>query len=342
MYIYYEYNFTFILISFLDMIYSMMKTWKSRHWATAMPHIGIIYEFTGDIYGIIVQLWEAKDAFADLEVWDKQRSVNIFRGGASDEQDIFQMGIENARRHGIIVLADKPNKAEGDCLFESVIDNINHRACFSDKLNEPVQHYREKWVSEMQQEFQKTDHFPGKEDIVRWNSAWDRQKKSNEYNVNDYNISDIVPAGLGHCVKKNILVFNVDKTSAWPVQIFAANHFHINIQPISDKPVLLVYNGGHYESLLPKSDGDAENCRILVKALQNQTYEKLNPKGYLKSNNNTNKRKRKISDSLIEQVNQGKKSKKDQDSSTGTTTSNEKEYCNVLSTLKTKIFFFTQ
>ena len=42
--------------------------------------------------------------------------------------------IQNAAWHGIKVNLVKPNKADGNCIFESVADNINTRPCFKEFL----------------------------------------------------------------------------------------------------------------------------------------------------------------------------------------------------------------
>ena len=100
-----------------------------------------------------------------------------YRGGGDDDDDsIFQKGIKVAKKHGINVKPDKPNRREGDCLFEAVVDNINHRDCFTEKLEKSIQEYREEFVSEMQLQFQQTDHYPGEQDHNKWNEAWDMQK----------------------------------------------------------------------------------------------------------------------------------------------------------------------
>jgi hypothetical protein len=61
------YNF----IYFSDKNYSMMKTWKPRNWASGLIYIGSIYEVIEEINEVISQLWEARDAFADLQAWDE-------------------------------------------------------------------------------------------------------------------------------------------------------------------------------------------------------------------------------------------------------------------------------
>ena len=42
-------------------------------------------------------------------------------------EGIFDAVVKVAENHGIKVKPDKLNPAAGDCLFDSIVDNINHR-----------------------------------------------------------------------------------------------------------------------------------------------------------------------------------------------------------------------
>ena len=187
---------------------------------------------------------------------------------------IFQKGIKIAQRHGIDLLPDKENKSVGDCLFQALIDNVNNRNCFSEKMNMPVQFYREKFATELHQEFQNSPFFPGKDHQQRWDNAWEKQKKQGKWNVDEFNVSDIMPAGMGHCMKKNILVFNVKKTAYEPVHVFRENFFRSHISPTTEEPILIVYNGCHYESLLPKTKNEQTKCIQLVNEFLVGSYDK--------------------------------------------------------------------
>ena len=168
-------------------------------------------------------------SMGNAKVHKKTTKVAKYRGGGDDndeEKSIFEKGIEIAKKHGINVKAGIPNKKQGDCLFEAVVDNINQRKCFTEKLDKSIQEYREEFVSEMQLQFQQTDHYPGEHEHDNWNEEWERQKNQGEYNVNEYNISDIVPTAMGHCVQKNIMIINVAQNNQDPVQICKSTYFH--------------------------------------------------------------------------------------------------------------------
>ena len=214
-----------------------------------------------------------------MKIKNYRQFFRTLKGGGPDDSSIFSLGIENAKMHGINVVADTPNRANGDCLFEAVIDNINHRQCFPDKLIRPVQEYREDWSADLMGLYHDTAHYPGDQQLDDWIAAWDKQMNPGEYNVDEYSVSDLVPAGLGHCVSKDILVFNVSSNSTYPVDFYPANIF--NKEPTTLIPLLLVYNGNHYESLLPVNQRDIDRSVQLVNSLKSQTYNEGNPTGYL-------------------------------------------------------------
>ena len=72
--------------------------------------------------------------------------VKELRGGSSnDTSNILSMvvtSIKNAATHGIRLQHGTPNRADGDCIFESILDNISLRSCFEEVLNGPSEYYR--------------------------------------------------------------------------------------------------------------------------------------------------------------------------------------------------------
>ena len=163
-------------------------------------------------------------------------------------EGIFDAVVKVAENHGFKVKPDKPNAAEGDCLFDSIVDNVNHRPDdFPEKLLDGVDSYRELWVTELEEQYKTTAAFPGyhgkemtDEELGEWTAAWTQQKNPREYNVNNYNVSDLTPQGLGHCINRNILVFSTDPNE--PVQIFRANFFDNDIVPTTEVPVVIAYD----------------------------------------------------------------------------------------------------
>ena len=108
--------------------------------------------------------------------------------------DIFESAINVAQSHGIKVIPDELNAAQGDCLFESILDNINHRPeDFLVKLNDGIDTYREVWVTELEERYKETAVYPGfngkdmtDEELGLWTAAWTQQKNPREYNVDKF------------------------------------------------------------------------------------------------------------------------------------------------------------
>ena len=202
-----------------------------------------------------------------------------------DKTKIFSLGIRNAKEHNINVIGDFPNLARGDCIFEALIYNINHR--FTEKLLKPVQEYREDWCTELMLLYKETAYYPGDEHLDDWYAAWNQQMNPRQFNIDEYNVSDLVPPGLAHCISKDILVFNVQPNAISPVNVYQGSIF--NDVSTSSIPVMIVYNGNHYESLLPVSQTDIDKSIQLVNSLKNDTYNKDNPTSYLVAKEPTQK-----------------------------------------------------
>ena len=58
--------------------------------------------------------------------------------------------INIAEKHGIKVHAGIPNSADGNCIFESIIDSINRRDCFEETFPESPDYYRRVWLEEIE------------------------------------------------------------------------------------------------------------------------------------------------------------------------------------------------
>ena len=218
----------------------------------------------------------------------------ILRGGAKTKaiemKPIFEMAVKVAEKHGIKVTPDHPNPAVGDCLFESIIDNINHRPDdFSEKFQDGVDNYRELFVTELEERYKDKPVFPGyngtamtDEELGQWTAAWTQQKNPCEFNVDQFNVSDLTPLGLGHCIRRNILVLsNVPNEE---VRVFDARLFDANLELTTEVPVVIAYDSigsGHYESILPKTKTDVKKCTMLTNAILNKSYDRVHPADYL-------------------------------------------------------------
>ena len=65
------------------------------------------------------------------------------------EEQIFINAIASAEKHRIKLKAGRKDRGYGNCAFESVINNINDRACYKEQLIQSPNWYRHIWMEEM-------------------------------------------------------------------------------------------------------------------------------------------------------------------------------------------------
>ena len=112
--------------------------------------------------------------------------AQVLKGGVKKGElsQIFVDTIQVAKNHGINLKQDIPNKAAGNCLFESVVYNVNHRPeSFPNKLDEDVDNNRFLWVTELEEQYKETPNYPGfdgnpitETQRSHWDAAWNQQK----------------------------------------------------------------------------------------------------------------------------------------------------------------------
>ena len=85
-------------------------------------------------------------------------SLRLLGGAGVEEQSsLLSIAIENAKKHGINLLPDVLNRADGNCAFDAVMNNINQRSSFPEKLTLSSSTYRQIWVTELESE---SNNFP--------------------------------------------------------------------------------------------------------------------------------------------------------------------------------------
>ena len=76
-----------------------------------------------------------------------QKKSFRLRGGAEQERGgaslLVDRAIESARKHGLNLVQGILNKSDGNCAFDAVINNINYRQCYSEKLDLSSEIYRQ-------------------------------------------------------------------------------------------------------------------------------------------------------------------------------------------------------
>ena len=69
--------------------------------------------------------------------------------------------------------------------------------------------------------------------------------------------------GIMHCLKKNALIFNTNRDrSHGPLTVIRGDFFGGELD--NTIPLVLVYDGGHYESLIPKEEDDVRKTTYIV------------------------------------------------------------------------------
>ena len=155
------------------------------------------------------------------------------RGGADEESigqtlknleestsPIVKKAIANGKFHGINLYQGVRNLANGDCAFESVIDSINTRSCYEDSFDGTPEYWRHIWMSEIEQiGFKKWN---GGMSLQEWKAGFEMLKQPGTY---ECTLGDLVPAGIAHCTRKNILIFNTSPLAHSPIYVVSASTF---------------------------------------------------------------------------------------------------------------------
>ena len=87
---------------------------------------------------------------------------------------------------------------------------------------------------------------------------------------------DFVLHAVAHCIPKDILIFNTHFSNSQilePVSVVEASTLS-NRQANSTIPVVVAYNGVHYESLVPDKGEDVDKTIALKNQFLTGTYQK--------------------------------------------------------------------
>ena len=175
---------------------------------------------------------------------------------------MVQIAIDSAADHGINLHHGVSNLANGDCLFESVADNISTRACFNETWDGSAEFNRIVWMEEAEDLVLEFSGGAGRTEKV-FRQEWAILKNSGTY---EYELADFILVGIAHVTRKDILIFNTQVHGAFD-PIFVVQASTLAGRPANtEDPVILAYNEVHYEGLVPNS----ENDRVKIAALKNR------------------------------------------------------------------------
>ena len=190
---------------------------------------------------------------------------------------LIRKAIENATNHGVNLSPSTLIKADGNCMFSAAIGNINSRKCFKQKITLTATQARELWLNNTHDVVRE---FAG-EDKVDFEIQWNALKYKNIYETK---LGDFVMSAIAHTLKHNILIFNTRHMNAHdPIAVVKADQM-AGVKAKSEIPLVLAYDGTHYEHLIPTCDSDvAKTCELVNKytsGTYNFNWDNVPPSSY--------------------------------------------------------------
>ena len=178
--------------------------------------------------------------------------------------------ISSSSKHGINLTPGKLNPGLGNCAFESVLYNINERACFEEKYESSADYYRRIWMTDMEEKMLENPD---------WNCGY--SEKEIKIGFSEVKISgvyerglfgDLILPGIAVGVHKMILIFNTHPDSPHdPISVIHPESFGGYVD--SNIPIVLAYNLEHFESMHPVSDEDVTATQNLAQSYLDGSYK---------------------------------------------------------------------
>ena len=161
------------------------------------------------------------------------------------------MAIKVGDFYGLNLRPGIENKANGNCAIETCMDQLNFRPEFEQKrvLGEP-QHCREKWFHEVERDGWGT-LLSEAYSLAEWKEGWEWMRQPYRY---QHRLGDMVLPGIAHCNSVDILVIYTTSQQHRSVDLVRADTL-CGRPATAEAPIILAYNGDHYEGLLP-ADGN--------------------------------------------------------------------------------------
>ena len=173
--------------------------------------------------------------------------------------------------------AGTPNNADGNCLYESIKDNVNLRDCFTEDFDDKPENYRKIWLEEGEEKIKQQEiYYPYIYSEKEWENAWKTLQTTNQYDIEYF--GEMAILSCAHSLRKDILIINtpwqVGNASAHgPINVVSSDSIVSTNNRSTDFPIILAYNGTHFESLIPFSEEDAQKTVQLVESYKSPTYE---------------------------------------------------------------------
>ena len=131
------------------------------------------------------------------------------------------------------------------------------------------------WNTEGEDKVKWSQYYPANLTDEQWREGWHKLQTSNTYDL-PY-IGDLAIVACAHSLKKDILVFNTpwqinDGFATDPISVVSPNQFDPSNKRDTEIPIVLLYDGGHFESSIPVSEEDVQETINLVRNYTSGKY----------------------------------------------------------------------
>ena len=131
------------------------------------------------------------------------------------------------------------------------------------------------WNTEGEEKIKLTGFYPGALSEEEWREGWRKLIYTNEYDV-PY-IGNFAIVACAHSLKKDILIFNTpwqtdDANANSPISVVSSTQFDPSNERKTEIPIVLLYDGVHFESSIPVSEEDVQETIDLVKKYTSGNY----------------------------------------------------------------------
>ena len=186
-------------------------------------------------------------------------------------QEIIEKSKSIAAHHDMILRHGVPNRGNGDCAPESAIDNLNLRDefhPFRDTIYSTPQELRDAVVKNLKGN-KAAFEFGGYSDWQIWKQELNKLRQPREWASK---ISDMMLPGIAFTLKKNILIIKTRPASATekPIDLVLPETF--GTVSNTEIPIILAYNGNHYEGMVPEGPVDIQQSIEVVQQIKNNEY----------------------------------------------------------------------
>ena len=187
------------------------------------------------------------------------------------EESMVQTAIRVGKFYGQELRLGVENNAAGDCSIEVCMDQLNFRPEFDQmRLDEgEPQFYRETWFREIERVAWGTVFSESTEG--EWKTGWEFMRQPRNY---EHALGDMVMAGIAHCNRVDILVIYTNANSFRSFDLIRADTFG-GRPAVVDVPIIVAYNGYHYESLVPADADASERSAEFKKAILRNEVESV-------------------------------------------------------------------